>query len=179
MLRVLFCALLLISSSAAAFERRAESFTLTHGKAFGPWEVICGYFDVEANAVCDLRYTDVYRARPDFRAWLLFILNSRDAADRPGPVELQLRLEWQSSLVGGGFTSPDGLDVGLSRCLAGGCTLTGEPMQRVLTAMRDGRPVTLTFFDYGFRRQARPIPTDLFAAAWDDFAAQRKLRSLP
>jgi hypothetical protein len=179
MSRLLLTLLLLAPSMAVAFERTPETFRLTHGKAYGPWEVICGHFGAEANVTCDLRYTDIYSPRPDFRAWLLFLQNSRDADDRPGPVELQLRMEGQSSLVGGGFTGPGGFNLGLSDCLLRGCTLTGERMDRLVEAMRRSPEVTLTFFDYGVQRQERVVPTASFAAAWADFAAQRQARGLP
>jgi hypothetical protein len=179
MLRLALLLAILLPAPAFGFERRAEEFHLTYAKAYGPWEVICGYFAIRQNASCDLRYTDIYSPRPDFRAWLIFIMNGEGENDRPGPLEFQIRMEWQSSLVGGGFTGPDGFAMGLSDCLTGGCTLDAERMGRVVEAMRRHDSLTLTFFDYGFLRREREVPTMMFEAAWNDLARQRAAHGLP
>lgn len=176
MLRTIVLGLgLLVMAAATAQERRAEDFRLSYAKAYGPWEVICGYFAVPTSPSCDLRFTDIYSPRPDFRAWLIFFVNGGE--NHRGPVEMQLRMEAQSSLVGGGFKG-DGFGTGLSDCLLAGCTLGGERMAQAVAAMRQLDKLTLTFFDYGVERQDRDVPTDRFAEAWDDYAAQRAARGL-
>lgn len=176
MLRVVLLGLtVLFALPAAAAERRAEEFRLTYARSYGEWEVICGYFTAATDPSCDLRFTDVYSPRPDFRAWLIFFVNGGE--DQRGPVEMQIRMEAQSSLIGGGL-SGEGFEEGLSDCLVGGCTLDGPRLERILAAMRRLDMVRLTFFDYGVQRWERDVPTDRFAAAWDDYAAQRASRGL-
>lgn len=157
----------------------AGNWVVTYQQAHGIWSTIC---DERANAPdatkrCYIRWVDVFSPRPKFGAAFVFVTSE------PEGIQVEFGLEPGTLFAPDGFRIDDWVGTTWSTtrldCLTGlACRFSGEAALPLMGAMQDQGAFVLEFVDRHGQSQSRNWPLRGFAAALDDFHAQRQTRGL-
>ncbi|WP_027243379.1 invasion associated locus B family protein [Leisingera daeponensis] len=182
-MRILLACLALAAAPALAQDRAghdtASDWRVKHYESFGIWTSACDERE-EANALvqrCYIRWVDVFSPRPRFAGQFLFLTPHAEGwkvsfGIEPGTlfsprgfrIERQGEVTWRSLHPG---------------CLTGlSCSFTGAGADKLIAQMREGGAFRFTFRDRHGQAQDLTWPLEGFDAAFADFRAAAKARSL-
>jgi hypothetical protein len=183
MMRILLACLALAAAPALAQDRAgndtASDWRVKHYENFSIWTSACDERE-EAKALvqrCYIRWVDVFSPRPRFAGQFLFLTPDAEGwkvsfGIEPGTlfspggfrIERQGEVAWRSLHPG---------------CLTGlSCSFTGAGADKLIAQMREGGAFRFTFRDRHGQAQDLTWPLEGFDAAFADFQAAAKTRSL-